>query len=1009
MIDLIIGDMAVRVSSPVLVGRSEELGRLRAGLELARGGRSSATLVAGEAGVGKTRLITEFTEVAQRDGAVVLLGGCIDLGDGGLPYAPVIEALRGLVRRTGAEELDAMFGPGRSELARLVPDLGPTTGDATSSLSLGSAQGRLFELLLGVLERLAARSPVVFIVEDLHWSDQSTRDLLGFLVRNLREAPVVLVFTYRSDELHRRHPLLPFVAELERSGRVERIELRRFDRLESAEQLRAIAGHDLDAGLIESIHARSGGNAFFAEELLVAASERGQSELPSTLRDVLLARVADVAEPTHEFLRVASAAGQRVDPELLAAAASMDEATLYEALRESVSRQILVPDPTAGLERYAFRHALVQEAVYDDLLPGERTRLHSAFAQTLEAQSGTDSTHAAELAYHWYAAHDLPRALESAVVAGAVAESGYAFPEALAQYERAIDLWDHVPDAEERARRDRIDVLAAAASVAGFHDPGRAVAHILTAIGLVDEALDPTRAGLLHERLGRYAWFSGQHERASEAYRAAMALIPSEPPSEPRARAQAGFAQILWLGGQFDESLAAAEEALGIARAVGARDIEGHALNTRGADRAVIGEVNGGIEDLRAALAIAEEVGNIDDIGRAYANWIPSLDMAGRLEEALELSETALATSARLGTMGFFGTHVLSYVSDILYRLGRWDESARAISRAEDVGPLGINKILVAEVVARLAIARGRFEEAGERLASVLAPAERAGDVQFVVPVRASLAELALWQGRPDDAARDVDAGLALIDRSVEVRIGQLYALGLRAHADVAEVARARRTSEGEREAIQAGDDLLEVMRRRHADVVAMRPVFERPSHAWLVLCEAEALRLHRAPHAAAWSEAAESWESIGQPYAVAYARWREAEAWLAARGDRDLAGAALRASLSAATRLGAEPLARELAALATRARLPLDTKPESDTAVDDTAKLGLTRRELEVLALVALGRTNRQIADELFISENTAGVHVSNILGKLAVAGRGEAAAVAYRMGLVEPAQKPA
>jgi DNA-binding CsgD family transcriptional regulator len=1009
MIESIIDGMAVRVSSPVLIGRSDELARLQATLALAAKGRSGATLIAGEAGVGKTRIVSEFSDLAQRSGAAVLLGGCIDLGDGGLAYAPVIEALRGVVRRADEGEIAAIFGQGRSELARLVPDLGPVAEEHASGLSLGSAQGRLFELLLGVFGRLAARSPVVFVVEDLHWSDQSTRDLLGFLVRNLRDAAVMLVFTYRSDELHRRHPLLPFVAELERSGRVERLELHRFDRSESAEQLRAIAGHDLDPSLIESIHARSGGNAFFAEELLVAAGADGRTDLPATLRDVLIARVADLPEATHEFLRVASAAGQRVDPTLLAAAGGMDQATVYDALRECVGRQILVPDPHAGTERYAFRHALLQEAVYDDLLPGERTRLHSEFAETLETRSTEEGGHEAELAYHWYAAHDLPRALEAAVAAGAAAAKGYAFPEALANYERAIELWDHVPDAEARAGSGRIDLLSAAAGVARFQEPSRGVALIHAAIDLVDEDVDATRAGLLHERLGRYAWIAGQHDRAHKAYVRAMELIPSDPPTEARARAQAGFAQILWLGGRYEESRKAADEALAIARAVGARDIEGHALNTRGADRGSSGDIEAAIDDLRTALAIAEEVGNLDDIGRAYANWVPILDMAGRLDEALVLSQSALEKSARLGIMGFFGTHILCYVSDINYRLGRWDEADAAVRRADEVGPLGINKILVEEILARLDMSHGRFDEAALRLSAVVAPAERAGDVQFVVPVRATLAELALWQGRPDEAIDHITSGLGLIDHSPDVRIAQLHTLGLRASADAAELARARRSAEQEHESVAAGERLLEAVRRRHADVIATRPIFEAQSEAWLRLCEAEAARLRRDPDPESWTSAVGAWEAIDAPYPAAYCRLREAEARLAARGDRELAAKAVRGAMAIATRLGAEPLSRELNALATRARLPLESDEPVEPRVDDADRLGLTRREREVLALVALGRTNRQIAEELFITENTAGVHVSNILGKLQVGGRGEAAAIAYRLGLVEPTAGPA
>jgi hypothetical protein len=356
---------------------------------------------------------------------------------------------------------------GRSELARLVPDLG-STGDGVSegaggAMNAGSIQGRLFELVLAVLQRLADRGPIVLIVEDLHWSDRSTRDLLAFLVRNVRDMGVALVLTYRSDELHRRHPLLPFLAEIERSGRVERLDLGRFDRRELAAQLSAIAGPDLDPVLVDSIHARSSGNPFFAEELLVSARDMGTSELPPTLREVLLAHVAGLTEPAQELLRVASAAGQRVDPVLLAALTGIDPAALYETLREAVGHHILVPEVLGGEERYAFRHALLQEAVYSDLLPGERTRLHAAYARALdEARLAGDGSRLSELAYHWYAAHDLPRAFEAARTAAAADESRYAFAEALAHYERALSSGTPSPR-RWRAPVDRVDLLAAAA------------------------------------------------------------------------------------------------------------------------------------------------------------------------------------------------------------------------------------------------------------------------------------------------------------------------------------------------------------------------------------------------------------------------------------------------------------------------------------------------------------------------------------------------------------------
>ena len=872
MVGLIIEGMAVRVSSPVLVGRVAESERMRAALDDARSGRSRALLVAGEAGVGKTRLVAEMAELAREEGMTVLVGGCIQVGEGALPYAPVVEALRGFVRRASPEELDAIVGPGRAELARLLPDLGTAVDGPVADLSIGSTQGRLFELLLGVLERLAATSPLLLLVEDLHWSDRSTRDLLGFLVRNLRDAPIAIVMTYRSDELHRRHPLLPYLAELERSGRVERVGLDPFDLRDVTAQLLSIAGHDLPPALIESIHARSNGNAFFAEELLVAAGDDGRTELPPTLRDVLLARVAELAEPTQEFLRLASAAGQRVDPALLADAAGLDEATLFDALRECVARQILVPDPRSGVDRYTFRHALLQEAVYDDVLPGERTRWHSAFARTLEARTGVDAPHAAELAYHWYAAHDLPRALEASVAAGRAAEARYAFPEASVEYERAIELWDQVPDAEARAGVDRVALLASLAGVARFHEPARAVAQIQVAITLVDEAADPIRAGMLHERLGRYAWVAGQGILANTAYRDAMRLTPAEPPSAARARAVAGLAQILMLAARFEESRELTEEALTIARAVGARAIEGHALNTRGLDRSAAGEIDEGLADMDEALRIAEDVENVDDICRTYANRVWILDVGGRLDEALAVGEAGVEISEGLGLMRFFGAHLLCNMADYLYRLGRWDECEAAVRRAVDVGPLGINEILAAELLGRLAVARGRLEEAAEHLRPLAALAARAADVQFVAPVQVSLTELAIWEGRPADAAAQVAEAIRLIDFSPEVRVGEIYALGVRAAADLAEIARARRAPADEASALKAGEELLAAMRRRHDAVITTRPPLEPVSTAWLRQCEAETTRLLRRPDPEVWIACA---RGLGTPRPAVSGRLR--------------------------------------------------------------------------------------------------------------------------------------
>ena len=422
-------------------------------------------------------------------GALALVGGCLDVGEGVVAYAPMVEALRPLGELLGPEELERVLAGARPELARLVPELGaPVASVSSRGGSVGAEAtgvlepGRLFELLLGVLHRLAERGAVLLVVEDLYWADRSTRNLLGFLVRNLRGG-VALVLTYRSDELHRRHPLRGFLAELERSGRVERLELGRLGRRELGELLAGILGEPPAPALVDEILARSEGNPFFAEELLAArvGGVGGSAELPEALRDLLLARVEALPEATQRMLQVAAVAGRRVDHDLLAEVAAQPPERLVELLREAVTHHLLVVDGGSGA--YAFRHALVQEAIYDDLLPVQRPPLHAASAHALaariEGEGGAGAAELGRLAYHWYAAHDLGRALLASVQAGQAAEAAFALAEAAGHYERALELWEQAPEAAANSPLDPSSLLQRAAQAASRVGEGaRAVALI---------------------------------------------------------------------------------------------------------------------------------------------------------------------------------------------------------------------------------------------------------------------------------------------------------------------------------------------------------------------------------------------------------------------------------------------------------------------------------------------------------------------------------------------------
>jgi DNA-binding CsgD family transcriptional regulator/tetratricopeptide (TPR) repeat protein len=991
--------MAERLSSPVFVGRVAEITRLGAALERAVAGEPSTVMVAGEAGVGKTRLLAELIGQARGAGAVTLVGGCLDVGDGVLAYAPVVEAARSLAGMLDAEELERVLGASRAELARLIPELGePVTGADPV------APARLFELLLGVLHRLAERRPLLLVIEDLHWADQSTRDLLGFLIRNIRTG-ICMVLTYRSDDLHRRHPLRPFLAELGRNSRAERLDLGAFGRREVADLLAGITGERPSSRTVTEVRARSGGNPFFVEELL-AASREGTA-LPTAVRDVVLARVEALSEPAQRVLQVAAVAGSRVDHELLAAVSAQPVAQLVGVLREAVAHHVLSAE--TGSQSYAFRHALVQEAIYDDLLPVERGPLHAAYARALSdridrrAGSAT-AAELGQLAYHWYAAHDLGAALLSCVRAGQAAEATYALAEALQHYERALELWVQVPQAAAQSPLDRVTVLQRAAQAAfliGEHDRSIALAEI--ALEGTDAGREPLRAGALLERLARYHWAAGDSVRALETIERAVSAVPARPPSRERARALAARGQMLMLMDRHAQARACCEEAIALARQVKARAVEGNALTSLASSLSCMGELDVAGAYFEEAFRIAEEVGNTDEICRARGNHGYALWAYGRWEEAAEISVEAYRLTIRFGLTRTYGLSMLADGVESLIFLGRGAE-ALAILEEEfpDLDqPTGF--IAATPLLARALhlLHRGDLAAAEADLAAVLKSTPFSLDPQYAGPQFSRMAAVAVWDGRLDAARQAVADGLRLLadsdDGSLIIEICQA---GLTAEAAIAEQALARRASRELVETRAIGRDLLD-RATAAADQASRLPLVE----ARLMSAEAEWTRVEGASDPERWAAALAAWQGLKCPFEIGYARWRRGEALLSAGAPREVVAADLVQGWTVARDLGARLLAEEIGALARRARIDLthpDDAPEPNgQSAEPGDRFGLTPRERDVLKLVATGRTNRQIAQALFISDKTASVHVSNILAKLGAANRSEAAAISHRLGL--------
>jgi DNA-binding CsgD family transcriptional regulator len=993
-----------RVSSPVFVGRRDELESIAAALIAAADGHGTFLLVAGEAGVGKTRLVDEFVRVARAGGCFAAVGGCVEIGVSGSPFAPIRTALREVLSST---DLAGVAGLDRAATdAVLLPGLDSAASPA-ERIGLGpdTSQARMFEACLDVLRRVSSVRPILLVVEDIHWADPSTLDLLGYLAQGLWETPIVLVASFRSDELHRRHPLQPFLGEVQRTRSTERIDLARFSEDEVAEQVSAILGESASRDLIGRVFKRSDGNAFYAEELVVA--ETSGTGLQPAMRDVLLARVATLSDPARELLRIIAAGGTRVSTAVVARVAGVQLPELDTTVREAVDRHLIRPVEENGAEHVEFRHALVQEAVYAELLPGERSRLHARYGVALESDHRPDDASSPELAYHWFAAHDLPRALAASVEAGRYAASSSAFGDAHRSFERALELWDQVPDARERAGLDRIALLETAAKSAAESDPARAAALMLEAVHSSTGEVGNTRLALLKERHGRYAWLAGDGLTALKACREAVDLVSDDAPLPAQARVLASLGQILMVMLRVDEAKLVCERAVAAARAAGDAEVECHALDSLGVTNVYLGDLETGLAQLQASLDLAIRIGSIDEATRAESNLVDVLENSGQLADAGEQAAAAFAFAEAHGLARSVGATELAEGGLAFYRLGRWDRAEEMLQRASHLAATGVPRIMVEERLALLDAGQGRFDGASTRLAAARPLIERVVEAQFVGPLAEAAAELALWRHDPIEARNEIAAAfdrLAAVPAYIS-RLGPLLALGVRAEADASELARARHDEEALEASKGIAGRYLETMRGLRDAAVARLPNFLSQAEAWLVQCEAEIARLDGVDDPASWARCAHAFEVLPMAYPRAYALWRGASAILASSRDRAAATRELRSARLFAQELGAVPLLEEIDALARRARIDLAVDPAGGAAARPVPgdSLGLTQREHEILALLADGRTNRQIAEALFITEGTAGTHVSNILGKLGVRGRTEAAAIAHRLGMVD------
>ncbi|MBW8737925.1 MAG: AAA family ATPase [Streptomyces turgidiscabies] len=928
--------------SPPFVGRDREKKIVATVHERAASGRAQVLLITGEAGLGKTRLVEELgaRAVAAYGGTSVRVGAAVPLSGAGLPYGPFVEALR-----DGAEELFADGG---------------TCGVLT-------ARQYAFERVLAFLSGLSDRSPLVFVLEDLHWADESTRALFAFLAVRLRRQRVLVVGTVREEDLG--DDARRWFAELTCRPRVTWL---RLNNLADAEIAALVAGllaaGDGQAGEVDvaAVVSAAGGNPLYARELVRSAPHWP----PLAIAEPVLARASRCEAPVREVIDQIAVADGGMSHELLAATLCRSEDTLLASVRAAVGLGLLA----TTYEGYAIPHGLVRRILYADLLPGERRFLHRRHADALAQRTGDADL--ARLAHHWYMAGCYDQAAGAALTGARLAFTACAYEEADRLYALVAELEQWMPDRGpgvwEEAER--------AAGLAG--QPGRAAQHSARALA-ADEAGTPEDRARILERAGGYRWEAGDLRGSIEAREQGVALLDGHPPSALRARLLGSLATARLLLGRPDGVLPMAQRALEMANQVGATAEQAHALTALGVVRARYGEPGAAADALRAACAQAQRAGAVEDAVRAMSGLVKVLAGAGRFSEAREVVRLGRQTAKDLGAPPTLTAVLAADAAAILVVSGGWAAADRLLNELVGaVTPRTARQLLLLRL--ELAVARGERARATDLAAALNVTSD---DPLVTGPVHACLAEQALDAGDPVTAADQVLRGLIVLGGGMfsaeEIR---LLAVGSRVGADLARLPESMRPH-----GLPPAWDTVAGTFSDRVRIAVERHPGEPQVVAYGVLAAAEHARTAMADDRATWRTVAEVWRAAGLPYREAYARLREAEAALRA-SRREQAGRALAACVSLAGPLGALPLLRLAEELAERGRLTPHLARTGRSAVL-RGRFDLTERESQVLALLSKGESNRQIARSLFISDRTVAVHVSHIFSKLGVRNRTEAA----------------
>jgi DNA-binding CsgD family transcriptional regulator/tetratricopeptide (TPR) repeat protein len=986
------------------VGLAGRVGELRAVSELLGGGSDrAAMLIVGEAGVGKSRLVSAATDAVAEAGVLVVSGWCLPLA-GGLPFLPVLDVLRVLGRVDNGRLLNDALAqcPAfvRAEVDRLRSNLEEPTGESGSG---GSDDGwrkqRLFEALRQLLEALPLQRTVAVVVEDVHWADSTTLELLDYLF-SPGHAGVPVVLTCRGEEAA-SETVSAWLDRLLRNPQVGRLDLAPLSEMETGEQIELLLGSRVSHRLVAETYARSEGNAFFTEQLVSARAAGEEHLLPAGLTALLLSRTGQVTGTARQILAVLAVAARPLDEATVVLLCQQPDRQVREALRDLQARRMLRRPDDAG--RHQLRHALLGEAISGELLPSERAELHARIADTLAERD--DPSLAAQIAEHLAAAGRSVDELRWRIRAGRHAEALFATADAAQHWQRAVALTAGAPTTQVVEAMSLAELYGAAQRallLSGNFDAAQALAE--EAFARLADAGPASRADVL-ARVGDFRGFSAPQEGLDLLYRA-LSIYEQLPPSPAHIKALRNLRGILLNEGRLAEATEVTERAAAVAELAGERTALLEILGEQVWDQMAAGAGQLAVdrmEALRQRLSERDEPRLHVLVATLHTDILLKL---GRLTEVEAAGAPAIQIAEAYGIRAPTAAILRANVSAALTELGEVDTAMAWIEPVSDGTPDASTGPLY-ECRAMLEMLRGQLNEADQRWADLdCLPQAPLG---FQVEGACEEAEGRLWMGAHGVAFEHLHALLVRVARANQGTLagelltfaGPLLVLALRACADLGEQGRVDRNPDAVHAAQRSADQLADLYHAMKPDPFTagpMRPTAVADCASW----QAEWSRVRAEPDPAAWEAAASEWDSLIRPHRAAYARWRQAEALLARPHGRTQATEALRNAARQA--IQHVPLSDAIHDLARRGRIDLNPPSAAARAEHEAPPaFDLTDRELAVLKLLGQGKTNSEIGAALFISRKTASVHVTNILRKLGVGTRVQAAAVAERADLLQ------